>query len=566
MKPEQSSETFWLDHRVSLAITFPFLTSITPFAVYLTKRDYPLMSPEILLILAGMLCLSAVIGLFRCAGGRLIYAMSVSGLLTVAADYLFEWVAQSRTITLLIIFGILVALVRRFEKTMTLSVTAFLCVFVISTFLRNGFGEASDPALAVPRMDATTDGPPRLIHLILDEHLGVEGIPDDTDYAMELKRKIKQFYQRYGFELYGGAYSHYLDTEDSIPNLVNFSAQSVNMVFLTGERPPYALQQNRYFQLLKSMGYRIHVVDGDYVDFCSSPDAQPHSCAKFGWFTLSHVAKLDIPLLTKTTTVLASFVASYTRYQAILDLYEQRARPLLLSRGVVGPVIDRESLWTKRRLHPFSVNALVAMDTVSDKIQQLTPGHMLFAHVMLPHFPYVYREDCSPRAIPESMDDLEGVPLELRTSEDRKIRYDQYLRQMGCLYVKLDELFQMMQSSGIFDDSIVMVHGDHGGRLGLRQPIAKEHSQLTPIDYRDGLSTLFAVKIPGEPGGYDPSLHAIDELLVETLGRAFGNVPPLSVPRPEPFAYLRDKYRGEQLLLDMPWDPLNAPDRATAVQ
>ncbi|NOU10863.1 MAG: hypothetical protein HOO98_12730 [Nitrospira sp.] len=566
MKPVQSSEAAWLDHRVHLAIIFPFLAVLTPFMVYLTKRDYPLMSPEILLILAGMFCVSTVIGLLRWAGGRGIYAISVGGLLTVAADYLFEWVAQGRTITLLVMFGILVALVRRFEKTTTLAVTVFLCVFIISTVLRNGFESESDPALAVPHMDATTDGPPRLIHLILDEHLGIEGIPDDTDYAKALKRKIKQFYQRYGFELYGGAYSYYLDTEDSIPNLVNFSAESVNKVFLTGERPPYALQQNRYFQWLKSMGYRIHVIHGDYVDFCSSPDAQPQSCTKFGWFTLSNVAKLDIPVLTKTTTALAGFVASYTRYQAILDLYEQRARPFLLSRGVVVPVIDRQSLWTKRGLHPFSVNAMAAMDAVSEKIQQLTPGHMLFAHLMLPHFPYVYREDCSARAIPESMDDMEMVSLESRTPEDRKVRFDQYLRQVECLYVRLDKLFRAMESSGVFGDSIVIVHGDHGGRLGLRLPRSKEQDGLTATDYADGLVTLFATKVPGKPGKYDPSLHAINELLVQTLGNSVGKPPPLSLPRGEPFAYLYNGHRKQLLLVDMPWHPLNSPDSPAAVQ
>ena len=566
MKPELSSEAGWLDHRVHLAIAVPFLALLTPFTIYLTNRDYPLMSPEVLLILAGMFCVSTSLGLLRWAGGRWMYAIGVSGLLTVAADYLFEWVAQGRTITLLVIFMTLAVLVRRFEKTVTLSVTAFLCVFVISTFLRSGFEGGPDRALAVPQVDALKRGPPRFIHLILDAHLGIEGIPDDTDYARELKRKIKQFYQRYGFELYGGAYSHYFDTGDSIPNLVNFSAESVNKVFITGERPPYALQQNRYFQFLTSMGYRIHVIHGDWVDFCASPDAQPYSCTKLGWYALNNVAKLDIPVFTKTTTVLASFVASYTRYQGILNLYERRVRPFLLSRGVVVPVINPESLWTKRMIYPFSVNAMVALDTLSTRIQQLTPGHMLFAHVILPHSPYVYREDCSPRAIAESMDDLEEVPLELRTAEDRSVRYDQYLRQMECLYVRLDELFQGMQSSGVFGDSIIIVHGDHGGRLGLGLPTFKEQDQLTPADYADGLSTLFAVKLPGKAGGYDPSLYSINELFVQTLGKAVGKAPSLSAPRGKPFAYLFNGYRKHMLLADMPWRPNRVSDGTTAVQ
>lgn len=566
MKPEQSSEAFWLDHRISLSITLPFLTLLAPFMVYLTKRDYTLMSPEILLILAGVLCVSTAFGVLRYVGGRLLYAMSMSGLLTVAADYLLEWVAQGRTITLLVIFGVLVFLVRRFEKTMTLALTAFLCVFVSSTVLRNGLEREPEPAVVVPHMDARTGGPPRLIHLILDEHLGIEAIPDDTDYAMALKRKIKQFYQRYGFELYGGAYSHYFETVDAIPNLVNFSTESVNRVLITGEHTPFALRQNRYFQFLNSMGYRIHVLHGNYLDFCSSLDTRPQSCTKYKWNTWRNVAKLDVSILTRTTTVLSTFVASYTRYQGILGLYEERAGPILLSYGMAVPVVSRKSLWAKRTFYPFSLNAMVAMDALSASIQQLTPGDMLFVHLLLPHHPHLYREDCSPRAIPESTDNLDEVPLEVRTSEERRVRFDQYLRQVECLYVRLDEIFQKMQSSGVFENSIIIVHGDHGAKLGVRIPTSKESDQLTPVDYADGFSTLFAAKVPGKSARYDPSLHASDELLVETLRRAFGNAPPLSVRRQGPFVYLSDGFRKQQLLVDMPWHPMNTSDNPTAVR
>jgi hypothetical protein len=560
----RSSEGIWSDLRIHLAIGFPFLALVAPFTIYLTYRKYPLMSTQVWLILAGMFCVSALIGWLRRVGGTRMYAVIVGSFLTFAGDYLFEWVAHARNITCLIIFCVLVALVWRFEKATTLAGTAFLCVFVMSTLLRNGFER--EPRLSLASQDTNTtmtDGPPRLIHLILDEHHGIEGIPSDTDYARKLKHKIKQFYQRHGFKLYGGAYSHYFQTVDSIPNLVNFSAEGVSKKFVRGERPPYTLQQNGYFQFLQREGYRIHVVDGNYVDFCSSQDARPQSCFKYQWYTLDEVAKLDLPTLTKTTTLLATFVSRYTRYQDILRRYELRWGPFLLSRGVAIPVINRESLWTRRPLHPFSVNAMAAMDAVSAKIVHLSPGHMLFAHLFLPHFPYVFREDCSVRTIPESLDNMEAVPIEARTTESRGIRFDQYLRQVECLYAELDELFRMMQSSGVFSDSIVIVQGDHGARLGLRHPTLKEQDQLTAADYADGLSTLFAAKVPGKPGGYDPSLHAIDELLVQTLDSAFDRSPELSVPRQEPFAYLSAGGRKEQLLVEMPWRPSNLPYSTT---
>jgi hypothetical protein len=130
----------------------------------------------------------------------------------------------------------------------------------------------------------------------------------------------------------------------------------------------------------------------------------------------------------------------------------------------------------------------------------------------------------------------------------------------------LDELFKGMQSSGLFGDSIIIVHGDHGGRLGIRAPVAKMQAELRPVDFADGLATLYATKIPGKPGGYHHSLYTINDLFVQTLRNAFGQTPPFSVPRREPFAYLNNGHRKQMLLVDMSWRPMKASNSSAAVQ
>lgn len=89
---------------------------------------------------------------------------------------------------------------------------------------------------------------------------------------------------------------------------------------------------------------------------------------------------------------------------------------------------------------------------------------------------------------------------------------------------------------------------------------------MTVVDYGDGLSSLFAAKIPGKPGGYDPSLRTINELFVQTLRQAVGKVPSPAIPRGEPFVYLYDGHRKPLLLVEMPWRPKNLPDSPVAVQ
>ena len=42
---------------------------------------------------------------------------------------------------------------------------------------------------------------------------------------------------------------------------------------------------------------------------------------------------------------------------------------------------------------------------------------------------------------------------------------------------------------------------------------------LTAHDYTDAFSTLFAVKLPGLPSGYDDSMTPIQELLARSIGQ-----------------------------------------------
>ena len=464
---------------------------------------------------------------------------------------------------MLSIFGAILVLVWRLERTFTLVVLVFLCIFVGTTVVRAAVREEHRTQVSTEQSVTSSSAPPRLIHLVLDEHLGIEGIPDETEHARVVKRKLKQFYQHYGFALYGGAYSRYFQTHESIPNLVNFSAESKNRAFVLGNLPPYIVRQNQYFKLLQDHGYQLHIVGGGYLDFCSGQEGLLMDCTEYRWSSLDNVGHLSVPMPSKMSMLLARILTKYRVYQRVLSYYEHPIRPFLLSHGLTVPVINPESLWTKRSVLPFSVNTMVAMDAVSKGILQLPRGNMLFAHLLLPHFPYVFREDCSSREIADSMDNMEKVPREFRTSERRALKYDQYLRQVECLYVRLDDLFKKMQSAGLFDDTIIILHGDHGSRIGIHDPVAVERRDLTDVDYADAFSTLFAVRIPGEPGSYDPSLRAIDDLLAATLGTSLGSTPVISVPRQDSFVYLSTGGQKEQMLVQFPWKPPSALNAST---
>ncbi len=76
--------------------------------------------------------------------------------------------------------------------------------------------------------------------------------------------------------------------------------------------------------------------------------------------------------------------------------------------------------------------------------------------------------------------------------------------------------------------------------------------QLSPQDYYDGFSTLFAVKAPDFPAGYDLAMLPLSELLRQVVEGRPGE-------RENPsghFVYLRDDQDSERRRVEMPEIPI----------
>ena len=67
-----------------------------------------------------------------------------------------------------------------------------------------------------------------------------------------------------GFQLFGRAYSRYGSTNPSLDNLMNFSAEPPKHFLI---KP---LGANAYFEEMARRGYRIHVYQSDFLNFCDT--------------------------------------------------------------------------------------------------------------------------------------------------------------------------------------------------------------------------------------------------------------------------------------------------------
>jgi hypothetical protein len=434
------------------------------------------------------------------------------------------------------------------EKFYTIATAVFSTFFAVS-ILQLALAITSNDFLFEHR-EPSAFAPPRIIHLILDEHIGIEGVPTDIDGGLTTKNLISQFYLTNGFQLFGSAFSHYLNTHISLPNMLNFEAGSSSAALIDGHGP-FKLLRNKYFELLSSRRYRIEVLSPGWVNLCSESKVPISRCLEEYGANLKNFAQVELPIFQKVQVLYARYL-----HQSFIVLTIYRH---YLSKFAASATSVSQWTWAlePERTRTDSLNALTNLNSLWTNILTLPHGTVLLAHLLIPHYPYVALADCSIRPPHQNFlwnSRISFNPSPINTIASRKERYQQYFDQLRCLYLKLDELFDRMRAEGIYDDSIIIIHGDHGSKIVMTEPIAENQLALTSQDLVDGFSTLFAMKLPGKSGGYDKSPWPLEQLFAKFVFEA--DLAPTNIlpEKSEPYVYLTGSDNG---FIRIPYIPPN---------
>jgi arylsulfatase A-like enzyme len=140
------------------------------------------------------------------------------------------------------------------------------------------------------------------------------------------------------------------------------------------------------------------------------------------------------------------------------------------------------------------------------------------------------------------------------TEVSRQAHYREYLDQVKCLYLQLDNLLDRMRTAGIYDDAAIIIHGDHGARIVMNDPTADNRRSLTQRDLTDGFSTLFAMKLPGKAGRYDRSPRPLEGLLAMFVFEAGLTSAKIMPEDSAPYVYLTS---GDENFVRTPYAPPN---------
>ncbi len=526
----------WLD------LLAPALVLLAPFVSFVKYHGYSLFRPEILLGLLLLGTLGVVSGLAIHIRERTIRPLVIAGLVVLFVDVqydLFKPLFQSVPARAGLALGIFAATLvcgRLLGANLTKVVAAVFGTVLVSTLVlpvESGLGaEAGRPEKPVPSREL-----PVVVHLILDEHIGIGGLPDEIPEARALEERLTSFYERNGFYLYPGAYSQYVDTYLSIGHVLNL-APTFDPTVARLSRSwgfEFELRRNDYLAEMHRRGYRIRVYQPDYLNLCPEGLESLAFCHTYVASRLEPIQTMPLLLVDKARIVAGMYLERFTSYKAIRLAYA-RLKERVLDQDLRLPDWSWERIW----IHP--IGSVQAVERLKRDLADASPGELFLAHLLLPHHLFLYDSSCNVRP-----DVTEWVSVgdedkrhQVRNTPDARVdRYRLYLEQVECTTAKIGEILDVLRANGTLDEAVVIVHGDHGSRISFINPFASNRERLVDSDFRDAFSTLFAIRAPGIPPGQDPEVWPITELFTELVKRGFRSLPAHQTRAGHPFVYLR---------------------------
>jgi hypothetical protein len=326
---------------------------------------------------------------------------------------------------------------------------------------------------------------PDIYLIVLDKYTSSRILASQYQYD---NTEFERFLRARGFALPTASHTNYVHTFlslaailnlqylDTLPKAFGIDNESWALTYPTVERNRLALE-------LKAKGYR----------FVFLPTA-------FAATRRNRYADTQFP---DPSQIRPEFVTVWQRTTMIPAFHR-------LGCAILGCQVNR---------FPYVPESAELLDWKFKRLEQLADGDQplfVFAHLALPHEPYIYRPNCEHR--------VPYWPLRDDGAEDAKVKIA-YVDQIQCLNRKLMSLVDtLLQRSRI--SPVILLQADHGhGRLGRDLPGLE---MATPDRIADRTSVFGAYYLPGvAPDSLTDSMTPVNVMRLVLRHYFRADLPPL---------------------------------------
>jgi hypothetical protein len=387
-------------------------------------------------------------------------------------------------------------------------------------------GEVADPGAK-----AGTSNGPAIVHIILDEHIGLGGLPKSLR-GQQTARSLQAAYLARGFTTYSRAYSRHLHTINAVPDILNFGRRLGQSGNLKGG----IVGPTDYLAVLRAKGYALTIYQSSFLDLCSGADEK--LCVTYDRANLQPFSEVSLSATDRLEVLMAKYLGASRMLTTALEFYRD---------GNLGT-------WAKDRPRPqgfkilrdsWSIAGLRTMDRVVSDLGKARPGNAYLIHAMLPHYPYVTTRDCAVKPVSQWRQRTEWRPLEERQQA--------YFDQLHCAERFVGRIAAALDESPAGANAIIIVHGDHGSRIVQEDPTDETRAKVEKDQMISSYSTLFAVRLPGQQARSHGDFALAPMLLQALVQDDFKTAPDLPAET-RPMVILDDKTWKPTRPLALPTD------------
>lgn len=314
-----------------------------------------------------------------------------------------------------------------------------------------------------PKPDTIPDTLPNIYYLVLDEQIGFPTM-DRFGYDSSV---LKEALREKGFFLAEKSKSNYPWTILAMPSTLNFKYLDMPSEKGTSiekdHRPLHSLMDhNRVFQFLKSYGYtNIHCSTTEIASL--QIETADKVLIHYPWY----YSTIAIELLANTSfyPMLTYFMANEGENRLRLKL---RLKDLFRRRHIEKSFEEIKNITSRKG--PF----------------------MIYAHIMIPHKPYIYDENGH---YPKKGKKFSGVQVESYHPElQDKLR--KYFAQMTYLHKVILNIIDHIKENSE-EPPIIIVQGDHGIRHMVLQREKEGRTDIPQDIFPELFSVLNVYHFPG---------------------------------------------------------------------
>ncbi len=459
-----------------LAVVGLALILFAPIPAFLRHQEWSAINIDGAIL--GLLCLAIATLVFLIPGSRgriglsTIYALAILWFVDFQFQMFSSWIAFAAGSV--VAFAVCVALFEKLSELATFVFGLMILLSLIPVRSRDREVGVSDQRL------------PPIVYLILDEHIGVAGVPA-IERGPEIQELLRREYLQRGFRIYENAYSLHDFTHHSLASVLNASDRSDGFLLPGKKTWQWGVRKSSVLRHWVDQGYRLRIYQSDWLDLCNLEGIKVESCFTYSAWSISNLVEYPWNSVERTSGIL---VVIANRSQILLKIrgwYDS-----LSKQGFGGLNLP---MWPVRASRPGALVVRSATKVLQHDLESNPRGTVFLAHLLHPHSPYVYDANCGVKpkgdwAAPSL--DRKGKVRALR--ESRTTHYRDYFDQLECLTTQIGELIDAIGESTELRDATVLIHGDHGSRLWVKPP--RTYNKPTERDLLDTFSTFLAVRGP----------------------------------------------------------------------